>query len=132
MWDAGPPKVLLIEDTKDVREVFSDFLDALGCDFGVASDGAQGLAMLERTPYDLVITDLRMPGLSGLDVARAACQQRPGVEVIILSGSASPEEREQIDRLGLRYLSKPIMLHDFIAAVVATPTGEEVPVAGRR
>jgi CheY-like chemotaxis protein len=131
MWDAGPPKVLLIEDTKEVREVFSDFLDALGYDFSVASDGLQGVAMLERTPYDLVITDFKMPGLSGLEVARAARQKRPGVEVIILSGSALPEDREQIERLGFRYLRKPIMLDDFIAAVEAPPTGGDVPLARR-
>jgi CheY-like chemotaxis protein len=127
--EAGSPKVLLIEDTKEVREVFSDFLDILGCDYSVASDGAQGLAMLERSPYDLVITDLKMPGLGGLEVARAARQRHPGIEVIVLSGSAGPEEREQINRLGLRYLGKPIMLHDFIAAVRIAQTSGEASVA---
>ena len=119
MWESGPLKVLLIEDTRSVREVFCDFLDVLGCEFSVASDGSEGLAMLERTPYDLVITDLRMPGPSGLEVARVARAQRPGLDVIILSGSAGPEEREQMERLGLRYLCKPITLDDFIAAVTA-------------
>lgn len=120
MLDAGAPRVLLVEDTKEVREIFSDFLDVLGYEFNVALHGAQGIEMLERAPYDLVITDLKMPGVGGLEVAKAARRLRPAAEVIVVSGSAMPDDDEAIEGLGLRFLRKPVLLQDFIAAIEAT------------
>lgn len=119
MLDAGP-RVLLVEDTKEVREIFSDFLDVLGYEFGAACNGTQGIEMLERAHYDLVITDLKMPGVGGLEVAKAARRLRPGADVIVVSGSSMPADDEQIEALGLRFLRKPVMLQEFSAAIEAT------------
>jgi len=132
MLDAGARRVLLVEDTKEVREIFSDFLDVLGYAFDVAGNGAQGIEMLEHCRYDLVITDLKMPGVSGLDVASAARRTRPGIEVIVVSGSSMPMEDEQIERLGLRFLRKPVLLQNFMAAIEATGVSASADHAATR
>jgi DNA-binding NtrC family response regulator len=112
-------RVLLIDDRPGIRLVFRDFLDVLGYASDAAVDGEDGLAMLAAAPdvYDLVVSDMKMPGMNGVEVAAAARRLSPGVEVLIVSGSAVPEEVERIEALGLTFLQKPVTLRAFTSAV---------------
>jgi two-component system capsular synthesis sensor histidine kinase RcsC len=110
-------RVLIIDDRAGIREVFRDFLDLLGYAADAAVDGTEGLEMLERGDYGLVLTDLKMPGINGIDVATSVRRSRPETAVIVVSGSAVPDEVEFIRRLGFAYLQKPVILRDFTAAV---------------
>jgi signal transduction histidine kinase/CheY-like chemotaxis protein len=78
--------ILVIEDEAPLRKTLSDILLAANHSVQVASDGLEGLAMFQRGVFDLVFTDLSMPELSGLEVARAVKKMAPKVPVILVSG----------------------------------------------
>ena len=115
----GTARVLIIDDRPAIRLVFRDFLDVLGYESDAACDGEDGVAMLAAAPelYRLVVTDMKMPGMSGLDVAAEVRRIAPGTEVLIVSGSAVPAEVEHIESLGYSFIHKPVTLRDFTAAV---------------
>jgi len=112
-------RILIIDDRPGIRLVFRDFLDVLGYESDAAVDGKDGLAMLAAAPdaYGLVVTDMKMPGISGLDVAMRVRRLAPAADVLIVSGSTVPEEVERIESLGFSYIAKPVTLRAFAAAV---------------
>ncbi|MBI4245725.1 MAG: response regulator, partial [Candidatus Rokubacteria bacterium] len=79
-------RILVIDDERDVGEVMGDFLTRDGHRVVVCSDGESGLATFEKEPFDLVITDLGMPGISGWEVARLVKLWRPGTPVAMVTG----------------------------------------------
>jgi len=104
------PAVLVVDDDASVRHTLSVVFEG---SFKVhqAATGPSALHVLENHPVDVVILDLRMPGMSGIDVLRAIKQISPSVEVLILTAFESLETATQAIRLGAcDYLSKPCEL----------------------
>ncbi len=106
--DAGRT-VLLVEDDADNRELMIEVLESSG--FGVVAvpSGAQGIALLRARRFDVVVTDVGMPGVGGLDVARAAKAARPDVPVLVVTGYSERDdltaaEGKEVDRV----LVKPV------------------------
>jgi CheY-like chemotaxis protein len=112
-------RVLIIDDRPGIRLVFRDFLEVLGYASDAAVDGEDGLSMLAAAPdaYGLVVTDMKMPGMTGLDVAMRVRDLAPATDVVIVSGSTIPEEAERIESLGFSYIPKPVTLRAFTVAV---------------
>lgn len=79
-------RALIIDDEHYVRLVLEQTLKEEGCDVVVASDGKAGIAALQRETFDCVITDLRMPGIDGLNVLTWVSDHQPGVDVLMLTG----------------------------------------------
>jgi CheY-like chemotaxis protein len=79
-------RVLLVDDQPDVRESVANMLVALGHEVAVAAGGEQALGLARESTFDVVITDLGMPGLNGLDVARGIRTISPGTPVVLLTG----------------------------------------------
>ena len=79
-------KILLVDDEADVVEVFGDMLHNLGYQVTTASSGREALDALWSEKYDLLITDLHMPGISGREVANAFKQARPGMPILVITG----------------------------------------------
>jgi two-component system response regulator PilR (NtrC family) len=104
--------VLVIEDEPGVRLVVCDLLASLGWDADEASDGAAGMALFERHPYDLVVTDLRMPRLTGWDVVEAARARVPTIPIIMMSGFATGDDLRRARRAGIPLLEKPFSLSE--------------------
>jgi two-component system, OmpR family, response regulator len=88
-------RVLLVEDDDDNRELMAEVLEASGCQVLSAATGQEGLRTLSEHSVDVVVTDVGMPGMGGLEVARAAKAIAPKVPVVIVTGWA---EREDIAR----------------------------------
>ena len=88
-------RVLLVEDDDDNRELMGEVLEAAGYHVLSAASGAEGLKVLADSPVDVVVTDIGMPGMGGLEMARAAKQIAPTVPVVVVTGWA---EREDIAR----------------------------------
>jgi len=116
MANARTRRVLVIDDEERVRMLFAEFVAALGYDPDPVADPAEGLARVELGGYDLVLTDLVMPGpLNGLDVAEILRRRSPDLPVIIISAVAGTAEADAIRRRGFVFLEKPIKLPVFRA-----------------
>ncbi|HPD30956.1 MAG TPA: response regulator [Phycisphaerae bacterium] len=78
--------VLLVDDEEIIRQTVCDVLSKYGCEVEVARDGVRALAMIHARSYDLVITDIRMPGKSGYEIFAAVKEAHPGCPVIFMTG----------------------------------------------
>ncbi len=106
-------KVLFADDEDAFREVFSNELAAMGHQVTACADGHEAVKALERQRFDLLIVDLNMPGLGGLEVVARAQELAPDTDVIILTGFPSNESTvESIRFRVLGTLTKPCSLTD--------------------
>jgi two-component system, OmpR family, response regulator len=87
-----PLRVLLVEDDDDNRELMAEVLASSGCEVLSAATGQEGLKTLSESSVDVVVTDVGMPGMGGLEVARAAKAIAPTVPVVIVTGWAERED----------------------------------------
>ncbi len=87
-----PLRVLLVEDDDDNRELMAEVLAASGCEVLSASSGQDGLKQLSEHSVDVVVTDIGMPGMGGLELARAAKRIAPRVPVVVVTGWAERDD----------------------------------------
>lgn len=112
------PTVLLVDDEERFRQNLSKMLTAHGLTVTAVGSGAEALAALADQPYDVMILDMRMPGLSGLETLAALKKDYPETEVIVLTGHASVDTAAEIIRLGgFEFLLKPCPLEEIIAKI---------------
>ena len=113
-------KVLVVEDNDLNRKLFCDVLRAKGYEVVPVADGANVLPTATRFEPDLVIMDIQLPGVSGLDLI-AQLRQDPafaGTPVLAVTAYAGKGDEERIREAGAtNYLAKPISLTPFLAAV---------------
>lgn len=103
--------ILLIDDEQSIRETLEAFLSDLGHDVRTAMTGEDGLWALEERPADLVLTDVKMPGISGLEVLQRVRESSPGTEVVLITGYAAVEDTiEALRRGAYDFLLKPVRL----------------------
>jgi DNA-binding response OmpR family regulator len=114
-----PIRLLLIEDDKHVRAVIRDLVTGFGYDVEVAHDGATGLTKFRAGRFQAVITDLLMPGLTGLQVAAAIREHDSAVPVLLLTGSADSPALVRARQEGLTILHKPFPIQTLRAAIEA-------------
>jgi len=106
--------ILLVEDDRFFREMFSNLLQAEGYGVETASCGSDGLEMLANGQYSLVITDLVMPDISGLEILSRVRESHPTVDVIMVTGNANLESAIFALKHGARdYLIKPVNPDEF-------------------
>jgi two-component system NtrC family response regulator len=112
------PRILLIDDDASLREVLTFTLTHAGHEVEAAPDGERGVAELSRFGPDVVITDLKMPGMNGLEVLRRVHAYDPAVPVILLTAFGSIEEAVEAMKLGAHhYLTKPCHRDELTLAV---------------
>lgn len=100
--------ILIIDDEEIIRDVLSKDLREAGYDVCVAKDGAEGIKYFMQNQQDLVIVDLVMEGVGGLDVAKSILQLKPGAKIIVLTGYGTRESAIDALRLGVSdFLIKP-------------------------
>ncbi|HEY5996607.1 MAG TPA: response regulator, partial [Candidatus Deferrimicrobiaceae bacterium] len=105
---ASSARILIIDDDDLNIRMLDDALTARGHHVVSALTGPEAIEHFSRTPFDLVMTDLSMPGMSGWQVARDIKQRNPAVPVILLSGWAIQQDEEQVRESGVDYvISKP-------------------------
>ena len=111
-----PIKVLLVDDEEDFAEMLSLRLKELGEKVEVAHSGQEGLDTLAKTSIDVVILDIKMPGMDGIETLREIKKQYPIIEVILLTGHGSTETAVEGMKLGaFDYLMKPADFGDLAA-----------------
>jgi len=110
-----PFKVLLVDDEVDFLEALVKRLRKRGLNVTAIGSGAEALALIEREPVDVVVLDVRMPGMDGLEVLRAIKKINPGIEVIMLTGHANVEVAIEGMELGaFDYLMKPMDIDELL------------------
>jgi CheY-like chemotaxis protein len=85
-------RVLLVEDDDDNRELMTEVLETAGYQVATAASGAEGLRKLSEQAVDVVVTDVGMPGMGGLELARASKRIAPRVPVVVVTGYAERED----------------------------------------
>ncbi len=108
-----PSKLLLVDDEREFVQTLSERLSMREIDSVIAYDGASALDLVNEEEPDVMILDLRMPGVNGIEVLRQVKATSPDVEVIILTGHGSEADRETCKQLGaFAYLRKPVNIDE--------------------
>lgn len=108
-----PTRVLIVDDEKDFVEMFSLRLEGQGEKVSTAYSGKEALEKLETLSIDVVILDIRMPGMDGIDTLKEIKRRHPLVEVILLTGHGSTETAVEGMKAGaFDYLMKPADFKD--------------------
>jgi DNA-binding NtrC family response regulator len=116
-------RVLVVDDDAAMRETL---LQTLGADLDVvaAESGEHALSMLAKVSPDVILTDVRMPGLDGLELLRLLRERAPGVDVILMSAFDDMPTVVAAMREGARdFLAKPLDLHDVRRVLARAPGG---------
>ena len=102
-------KILLVDDEQEFVETLSERIKMREHDSEVALDGEQALKKMEDDIPDVVVLDLKMPGIDGMEVLRRIRKAYPKVQVIMLTGHGSEKDEEEARKLGaFEYLEKPV------------------------
>ena len=102
-------RVLVVDDEEGIRTFVAEALEAAGHDVTQAADGAAALLLAKEEPFDVVITDLRMPGVDGMTLVRTLRTEQPDVEVVVLTAFGDVTTAVAAMKLGaLDYLEKPV------------------------
>jgi DNA-binding response OmpR family regulator len=133
---AAAVRVLIVDDEEDLVTALVERLNLRGFEARGVTTGAAALAELAAAPSDVVVLDVKMPALGGLEVFRRIGDQWPGLPVILLTGLGSAQDAERGMELGaFDYLMKPVKI-DHLARVVraaaAARTQDQPPVEGNR
>jgi len=111
-------KVLLVDDEKEFVDSLSERLKLRNLKADIAYDGEQALDAIKADMPDVMVLDLRMPGIDGIEVLRRAKRSHPELQVVILSGHGSDKEEKEAKALGaLAYLRKPIDIDQLVGAL---------------
>jgi len=111
-------KVLVIEDEEGIREVVSEALHLYGHEVAVCPSGSAALKRLREERFDLVITDLVLPGCDGFEVLKYINEHGINTPVIVLSGYLAGDAKEKALSLGAtQYLQKPVSVKELIDIV---------------
>ena len=115
-----PPggRVLVVDDQRNMRATTAMMLRQAGHTVEEAEDGAGALQRLQAETFDVVLTDLRMPGMDGMELLRASRQAAPETEVIVMTGYGTIESAVEAIRSGAHdFLSKPFKESELLLRV---------------
>lgn len=106
---SAQPKILVVDDDEVVRRSYQRSLQTVRCDVQAVSNGEDALQAVREQNFDVLLLDLRMPGMDGMAVLKAVKQTSPRSEVIVITGYPSVETAKQAVQLGAYdYLAKPV------------------------
>lgn len=110
-------RILVAEDDLAVQEFVARALRHRGHDITTVNDGLAALEALEAGSFELLLTDIRMPGLDGITLALKVAKDHPTVVIMMMTGYAAEEQRaHNLDRLIHKVVSKPFSLEEICAA----------------
>lgn len=114
------PRVLIVDDEEAFRSALGKRLAVRGLEVNTVGSGKEALEELRNKPYDVILLDVKMPGMSGIEALAEIKKINPLLEVIILTGHASVDVAVEITKLGgYEYLIKPCPLEDLMEKVDA-------------
>ncbi|MFH0985826.1 MAG: response regulator [Candidatus Omnitrophota bacterium] len=119
-------KILIIDDEPEICKMLAESLFDAGYSTSYALNGPEGLAMIKKDLPSLVLLDIGMPGMGGIEVMRLIHEQFPDLRVVVLSGQLDPDIVKKMGELGVsEYLTKPIspetLLNQFVKDLIGAP-----------
>jgi DNA-binding response OmpR family regulator len=118
-------RVLVVDDERDFLESLVRRLELRGMDARGVTSGDDALELLAGRSFDVVVLDIKMPGMDGIDVLRAIRREHAGTAVLVLTGHASQELSEEGRSLGaFDYLIKPVKLEKILERIAAAAGGD--------
>jgi signal transduction histidine kinase/CheY-like chemotaxis protein len=122
--DVAPLRCLVVDDEEPVGVVLGDMLESAGHKVVVVDDGAEAIARFRAEPFDLVLTDLAMPNVSGWQVARVVKEAAPHVPVFLVTGFGVELSADEMRAHGVdRVLVKPLEIQEILNAVAEVARG---------
>ena len=111
-------KVLVVDDERDLLEVLETMLAEAGWQVDTAANGREALVLVDASPYEVVLSDIDMPGMSGLELLREIRGRDLDVPVLLITGHPRVDTAvEALEHGALRYLRKPIRERDLLSAI---------------
>lgn len=121
-------RVLVVDDELFVGELLKEYLAIIGYEVTAVSNGHDALSSIEQSPPHIVILDIRMPGMGGMEVLKSIKERHGDINVIMLSAYGDPETVNEALRLGAdHYLQKPMNLKHLVETLKAL----KPPVEGK-
>jgi DNA-binding response OmpR family regulator len=118
-------RVLVVDDEEDFLKALVTRLELRGMDVRGVTSGDEALETLAERSFDVVVLDIKMPGMDGIDVLRAIRREHTGTAVLVLTGHASQELSEEGRSLGaFDYLIKPVKLEKILERIAAAAGGD--------
>jgi DNA-binding response OmpR family regulator len=112
MMDNDKKRILIIEDDEEMRALLKDMIEEEGYITDSANNGSDAFRKLAKESFDLIITDVRMPGLTGLDILPGMKKLQPNAPIIVITAFGSEViQRRSFERGASAYLEKPIHFH---------------------
>ena len=111
-------KVLLVDDEEEFVTTLAERLEMRGFDPGIAISGDQALSMVQDKAFDLIVLDLMMPGIGGLEVMKQIKSANPDMPIILLTGQGSTKEgMEGMNQGAFDFLMKPLDIEELISQI---------------
>ncbi len=126
----SPYRVLIVDDQREVRRVLRAALETLGADVKVTDvpSGEEAILVISRQPIELLITDVRLPGISGLELKDRAKVRNPNLRMILITGLTETKVRREVEQAGVdAYFYKPIEMGAFLDTVQGYLGGSAAP-----
>jgi DNA-binding NtrC family response regulator len=104
-------RVLLVDDEEEFVETLAERMRSRGMEVATSNSGVEALELIDTEPYDVVILDLQMPGMDGIEALARIKRRQPDIQVVLLTGHATVEKGVEAMKQGaLEFLEKPIDL----------------------
>ena len=112
-------KILVVDDELSMREFLSILLEREGYDVAVAGSAEEALRLMDNSPFDLVLSDVNMPGLSGIELLARIRKQSPGTGVLMITAYSAAEQAVEAMKLGAYdYIAKPFKIEEIKQLVI--------------
>jgi DNA-binding NtrC family response regulator len=125
-------RILIVEDDEEMGSLLRDFVEEEGFEADTVMNGYEAFRKLVKGPFDLIITDIRMPGLTGLDILPRIKKLQPEIPIIVITAFGSQEVYQKaLERGATAYLEKPIYFHklrELIHQMVSSPLNSNSPL----
>lgn len=111
----SPLRILVVDDQRHLRTTLADILREEGYSVETAANGEEAVVLCERTAYDVLLLDVRMPGTSGVDIFRYLQQHCPDLKVVLMSAYSLEESKQQALADGaMAFLTKPFDIQSLL------------------
>jgi excisionase family DNA binding protein len=113
------PRILVVDDDETFRSLLDDFFQTKGYLYQGAESGETALALIRSTNFELLLVDLQMPGMGGIEFIRRAKRLRPDIRILVLTAYGGKESAIEALRLGVtNYLEKPVQNLQALASAI--------------